>query len=127
MYRRGSRVRTSFPHVPLRRRVIRKIAELAEVDLKGIRIRIVKGTKGTGFKGYTRNRRSIELYEDAFSSAEDLADTLGHECCHVDDLRSAGVDRFMNSLQVIESEHFARIAGMETRQRYTQNCMRGGR
>ena len=127
MYRRGSRARTSSPSVPLRRKVIRKIAKLAEVDLKGIRIKIVKGTKGTGFKGYTRNQRCIELYEDTFSSAEDLVDTLGHEHRHVEDLRSAGVDKFMNSLQVIESEQAARIAGEEARQRYIQNCMRGGR
>ena len=67
------------------------------------------------------------MYEDAFSSADDLADTLGHERRHVEDLRSAQVDRFMNSLQVIESEQVARIAGEEARQRYIQNCMRGGR
>ena len=127
MYRWGSRDRTLFPHVPPRRRVIRKIAKLAEVDLKGMRIKIVKGTKGSGFKGYTRNRRCIELYEDAFSSAEDLADTLGHERRHVEDLRSAGVDRFMNSLQVIKSEQAARMAGAEARRRYIQNCRRGGR
>lgn len=126
MYRPGSRVRTSFPNVPLRRRAVRKIAKLAEVDLKGIRIKIVKGTRGTGFKGYTRNRRCIELYEDAFSTPEDLANTLGHERCHVVDLRSAGTDRFTNSLQVIESEQAARIAGLEARQKYIQNRMRGG-
>ncbi len=105
----------------MRKRIIRQIAKLAEVDLKGVQIKIVRGTKGTGFKGYTRSRKCVELYEDAFESAEGLANTIGHECCHVADLRAAGTDRFSNSLQVIESERKARIAGQEAQRRYIQN------
>ena len=120
MFRRGSRKLVSQLRLPLRRRIVQRIAKLAEVDLKGIQIKIVKGTKGTGFKGYTRSRKCIELYEDAFESAEELANTLGHECCHVADLRAAGTDRFSDSLQVIESERKARIAGGEAQRRYIQ-------
>jgi hypothetical protein len=121
VFRWGSRKHTRAPSLPMRRRFVQRIAKLAEVDLKHIKVRIVKGTKGTGFKGYTRDRRCIELYEDAFESAEELANTLGHECSHVEDLKAAGTDRFSNSLQVIESEEKARVAGQEAQGRYVWN------
>ncbi len=121
MFRRGSRKHVRPPRLPMRRKVVQRIARLAEVDLKGIKVKIVKGTKGTGFKGYTRSRQCIELYEDTFASAEELANTLGHECSHVADLRAAGTNRFSDSLQVIESERKARSAGQEAQRRYTLN------
>ena len=108
----------------MRRKVVQRIARLAEVDLKGIKVKIIRGTKSTGFKGYTRSRRCIELYEDTFASAEELANTLGHECSHVADLRAAGTNRFSDSLQVVESERKARIAGQAAQHRYVQNSRR---
>jgi hypothetical protein len=112
LFRPGSRKLEKELIVPARRRAMQRIAreyaEIAGLDIAGIKIKIVKGNRGTRFSGHTPNSKTIELYENAFTSSEELVRTLAHERAHIWDLRKHRVNRFTDVTDVIHSEKLAR-------------------
>lgn len=78
--------------VPMQKRTVHQVAQDAGVRLDGVRVRINRDVNliGRGLTGHTSPDGTITLYPDAFSSAEDLVRTLGHERTHVMQVRLYG-------------------------------------
>ena len=96
---------------PMQMRYVRKVAEFAGIDLKGIEIDIIRDYNiiGTGFCGYTyKNGRKIQLYPDAFLSRENLVKTLGHERIHCEQIKLFGQPR--NNEELTQYERAARFS-----------------
>lgn len=96
---------------PMQMRYVRKVAEFAGIDLKGIEIDIIRDYNiiGTGFCGYTyKNGRKIQLYPDAFLNRENLVKTLGHERIHCEQIKLFGQSR--NNEELIQYERAARFS-----------------
>ncbi|MFI0146348.1 RHS repeat domain-containing protein [Streptomyces globisporus] len=84
-YRRGTNL-GQFSHleIPMQKRMIKQFADAAGIDLSGVRIRIDRNPEliGKNLFGHT-DKRTITFYPDAFSNADTLVRTIGHERTHV--------------------------------------------
>jgi hypothetical protein len=106
MFRRTSN-QGAFAELPvmMNLKTVRGYAEEADIGLEGFKLRIIRDEDllGTGLYGYTHpNGKSIDLYPDAFSSAEELVRTLGHERTHVYQTRMFGRPESIETLHLNE-------------------------
>ncbi|MCR8575919.1 RHS repeat-associated core domain-containing protein [Streptomyces sp. Isolate_219] len=71
--------------IPMQKRTVKKVAQRAGVGLDGVKVKINRDADLVGrmLYGHTAPNRTITLYPDAFSSAENLTKTIGHERQHV--------------------------------------------
>ncbi|SED73990.1 RHS repeat-associated core domain-containing protein [Streptomyces sp. 2224.1] len=71
--------------IPMQKRTVKKVAQRAGVGLDGVKVKINRDAELVGkmLYGHTAPNRTITLYPDAFSSAENLTKTIGHERQHV--------------------------------------------
>jgi len=70
--------------VPMQMRYVKQASAEGGIDLKGVKVRIVRDPDliGKDLYGYTHPDGSIDLYPDAFTNTEQLIKTLGHERTH---------------------------------------------
>ncbi|GAB0103400.1 hypothetical protein JMUB6875_23730 [Nocardia sp. JMUB6875] len=87
--------------VPMQKRVVRRVADTAELTFKGVRIKLDRNPDLIGRQLYghtTPDGRVITLYPDAFTSIEELVKTLGHERQHVWQARVYGKYQSMETM-----------------------------
>ena len=74
-------------------RLKREVSVQRLTEARGVKVRIVRDPDlvGSGLVGYTHpGGKMIDLYPDAFRSAESLVKTLGHERTHVMQMKIFG-------------------------------------
>lgn len=81
--------------VPLRLRAVRRIAEQAGIGLEGVRIQVVgdPALVGLPVSGHTWDGETVELFPEAFRSAETMIRTLAHERTRIHQRRVFGPPR----------------------------------
>lgn len=94
--------------LPMNEGVVRSIAEMAEVDLTGVKIKIknkaIFNSDGEILASTSRFSNKITFYKGAFRNWEKLAYATGHEATHLSQLKHYRNQLYKTSLQALFSK-----------------------